>query len=463
MTADPKNPNDNPVDAEGSDDTHEAVETTLAVASDEPVDVELIEDVLDEDAAQEDGAGPEPEKASGSGSRVLTFFLVIVLSLAAAAVGAALGSRILSQETDPDLASLQIQVAALQSDVASLKSDPGQDADLTTRLDTLESDLDSLDELKARVSDAELALAALAAESPDADTQRLDALATRVDALEAAPAAIAQSGGDDATTAPATNDDLKELRDRDRALIERIEALPQGSFASLAGLDERLAAIETATQANTAALGQFSDVDAEVGALGDQLASLQAALDTLENRAIDPGSAFVLATSQLREAAARGNAYRDQLDATSALAPDDAVAAGSLQTLASHADTGVATTKSLGDRLPGALSDAVTAERVATSDGFFDQTLAKLEGLVSVRRVDGQVEGSGADAVTSRAEALFNAGDLDAALKELEGLSDEAADAMSGWITDARAHLDVHKALDDLHDRAIALVGGTAN
>lgn len=461
MTADPNNPNDNPVDAEGSDDTHEAVETTLAVASDEPVDVELVEDVLDEEVVGEDAARPEPEKASGSGSRVLAFFLVIALSLSAAAVGAALGPRILSREADPGLATLQAQVASLQSEVASLKTDPAQDTDLTTRLDTLESDLDSLDELKARVSDAELALAALAAESPDVDTERLDALATRVDALEAAPVALAQSGGDDAATAPATNDDLKELRDR--ALIERIEALPQGSFASLTGLDERLAALETATQANTAALGQLSDVDTEVGALGDQLASLQAALDTLENRAIDPGSAFVLATSQLREAAARGNAYRDQLDATSALAPDDAVAAGSLQTLASHADTGVATTKSLGDRLPDALSDAVTAERVATSDGFFDQTLAKLEGLVSVRRVDGQVEGTGADAVTSRAEALFNAGDLDAALKELEGLSDEAADAMSGWITDARAHLDVHKALDDLHDRAIALVGGTAN
>lgn len=458
MTADPKNPNDDTVDVEGSDETDPAADTSSGVASDDVIEVEVIEALPNEDVAPEPAA-----QASGSGSRVLAFFLVVMLSLSAAAVGTALGPRILPQAADAGLATLQSQVAALQSDVASLKSGSGQDAALATRLDTLETNLDSLDDFKVRLSDAELALAALVAESPDADTQRLDALAARVDSLESAPTAVAQSDEGGATTEQATNADLAELRDRARALIERIEALPQGSFSNLAGFDERLTALETATQANAAALGQVSDVDSEVGALGDQLASLQAALDTLENRAIDPGSAFVLATSQLRDAASKGDAYRSRLDATSALAPDDAAAAASLQTLSSHADTGVATVKSLGDRLPDAFSDAVTAERVANSDGIFDQTLAKLEGLVSVRRVDGQAEGTSADAVTSRAEAQFNDGNVDAALKELEGLSDEAAAAMSGWIADAKAHLDVDQALDDLHDRAIALVGGTVN
>jgi hypothetical protein len=463
MTVDPKNPSDDPVDAEGSVEGHESMETTPGVASDDTVEFQPTDEALDKDAAREDSFNEAPEQASGSGSRALVFFLVVALSLSAAAVGAALGPRILPQAPDTGLATLQTQFAALQSEVASLEGDSGQDAGLATRLDTLETNLDSLDDLQARLSVAEQALAALSAQSPDADTQRLDALAARIDLLESAPAVVLQSDGSDATIEQATNADLAELRDRARALIERIEALPQGSFASLAGFDERLAALEAATQANAAALGQVSDLDSEVAALGDQLAGLEAGLDTLENRAIDPGSAFVLAASRLHEAVATGGAYRDPLNATSALAPDDTAAVASLQALSSHADTGVATVKSLGDRLPDALSNAVTAERVATSDGFLDQTLAKLEGLVSVRRVDGQVEGTDADAVTSRAEAQFNEGNLDAALKELEGLSDEAAAAMSGWITDAKAHLDVDQALDDLHDRAIALVGGTVN
>lgn len=458
MTADPKIPNDDPVDAEGLDQTGPSANTSSAVASDDAIEVEVIEELPNEDVAPEGAA-----QASGSGSRVLPFLLVVMLSLSAAAVGTALGPRILPQKADAGLAKLQSQVAVLQLEVASLKSESDQGAALAARLDTLETNLGSLENLKARLSDAELALAMMAAEAPDADAQRLDALAARVDTLEAAPSTVLQSDGADATTEQATNADQVELRSRELALIERIEALPQGSFSNLAEFDERLTALEIATQANTAAPGQVSDVVSEVGALGVQLASLQVALDTLENRVIDPGSAFVLATSQLRDAASQGDAYRSRLDATSALAPDDAAAATSLQTLSSHADTGVATVKSLGDRLPDVLSDAVTAERVATSDGFFDQTLAKLEGLVSVRRVDGQAEGTSADAVTSRAEAQFNDGNVDGALKELEGLSDEAAAAMSGWIADAKAHLDVEQALDDLHDRAIALVGGTVN
>jgi hypothetical protein len=281
--------------------------------------------------------------------------------------------------------------------------------------------------------------------------------------LESAPAVPLQTvdGGD--ALAQIKNGDLALLRDRARALIERIEALPQGSLAGLATLDDRLLALDAATRANAAAFEQIADVDTTIGTLGDQVAALEASLATLENRAVDPGSAFVLATGQLRDAVATGAAYRARLDATTALAPDDGAAASSLQTLVSHADTGVATNKSLGTRLPDAISAAVTAEHVANSDGWVDEVLANLAGLVSVRRIDGQVEGSNAEAVTARAEARFNEGDVDGALKELEGLSDEAATAMSGWIDDAKANSDVHKALEELHGRAIALVGGTVN
>lgn len=139
---------------------------------------------------------------------------------------------------------------------------------MTARMDTLETKLGSLDDLQARLSDAELAVAALAAEAPDADTQRLDALAARVDSLEAAPAVVPQSGDNATTSEPVTSAEMAELRDRARALIERIEALPQGSFATLDGLDARLAALEAAMQANAAALGQVSTVDTAVGALG---------------------------------------------------------------------------------------------------------------------------------------------------------------------------------------------------
>lgn len=463
MTADPKNPNADIPESEAADEALETVETTVVVASDEPVEGVLTDEAGKEERDVEPPELARPAQESGSGGRGLFVLLVVVLCVAAGASGAVLGPRLLPAISNPGLAALQSEVAALQSEVTALKSAPDQSAALATRVTAVEGQLAALDGLQARLSDAELALAALASETPVADTQRLDALTARIDTLESAPAVPLQTvdGGD--ALAQIKNGDLALLRDRARALIERIEALPQGSLAGLATLDDRLLALGAATRANAAAFEQIADVDTTIGTLGDQVAALEASLATLENRAVDPGSAFVLATGQLRDAVATGAAYRARLDATTALAPDDGAAASSLQTLVSHADTGVATNKSLGTRLPDAISAAVTAEHVANSDGWVDEVLANLAGLVSVRRIDGQVEGSNAEAVTARAEARFNEGDVDGALKELEGLSDEAATAMSGWIDDAKANSDVHKALEELHGRAIALVGGTVN
>ena len=463
MTADPKNPNADIPESEAADEALETVETTVVVASDEPVEGVLTDEAGKEERDVEPPELARPAQESGSGGRGLFVLLVVVLCVAAGASGAVLGPRLLPAISNPGLAALQSEVAALQSEVTALKSAPDQSAALATRVTAVEGQLAALDGLQARLSDAELALAALASETPVADTQRLDALTARIDTLESAPAVPLQTvdGGD--ALAQIKNGDLALVRDRARALIERIEALPQGSLAGLATLDDRLLALGAATRANAAAFEQIADVDTTIGTLGDQVAALEASLATLENRAVDPGSAFVLATGQLRDAVATGAAYRARLDATTALAPDDGAAASSLQTLVSHADTGVATNKSLGTRLPDAISAAVTAEHVANSDGWVDEVLANLAGLVSVRRIDGQVEGSNAEAVTARAEARFNEGDVDGALKELEGLSDEAATAMSGWIDDAKANSDVHKALEELHGRAIALVGGTVN
>lgn len=133
MTADPKNPNNDPGQAEGSDERYEAVETTLAVASDDPVDVELTGEALKEDGDAENAPGTTREQASGSGSRALTLFLVVVLSLAAAAVGAALGPRILPQESDSGLASLQTPTicVAVRSGVPQKRIRPGRGVDGT--------------------------------------------------------------------------------------------------------------------------------------------------------------------------------------------------------------------------------------------------------------------------------------------------------------------------------------------
>ncbi|MBT5432579.1 MAG: hypothetical protein HOK83_02855, partial [Rhodospirillaceae bacterium] len=65
--------------------------------------------------------------------------------------------------------------------------------------------------------------------------------------------------------------------------------------------------------------------------------------------------------------------------------------------------------------------------------------------------------------VTSRAEALFEGGDLKAAMAELDSLSQPAAEALADWRARAESYLAAHDALDDLRSRAVALVGGAGN
>ncbi len=463
MIADPKDPFDGTSSSQDRDEVIDSVDTTLAASTDDPVDVVAVEEAETQTEPGSDVKEDDPETGASqqsSGGRGLLVVLLVVLSLAAAAAGAIFGPNILNPDAGNEHATLKASIATLQNELDALKTVSQGDAGQSDRLSALETKVEALEGLEARVSDAELGLSALAADVPTADGERLDALAARIDSLEAASTGWPDGGAGDAA---GSSDDFAALRDRTRALIARMEALPEGGLAALAGLDERLAALEAATDGNSAALGRVAGLNDAVGQLRDQITTLSASLDALENRAIDPASAFVLATSQLEDAVSSGEPYPNRLEATASLAPEDEAVTASLLTLAGHADTGVATTKSLGERLPGAISDAITAEHIATSEGWVDQTLSQLEGLVRVRRVDGEVEGSHAEAVTARAEARSNDGDLDGAVKELEGLSDAAKEAMASWIADARDHLNVHQALQDLLERAIVLVAGEAN
>jgi hypothetical protein len=470
MTPDPKGPFEGKTTSKDKDAALDAADATLTAGASDSADVVMVDEDADkkvsDDAKETSDGMPEaqPERQqSSSGGRGLAVFLVVVLSLAAAAVGAALGPRLLNPDAGDDLAAMQVEIAALKTDLEDLKTAGQGDTGQTDRLDALEKKVEALEGLQARIEDAELAISTLATEVPTGDADRLDALAARVDSLEVVSVAAGQDGGADPAAGIGSSDELAVLRDRARALIERLEALPEGGFAALDGLEGRLAAMEAATDANTTALDKLAGMDAAVAELRGEVTALAASLDAFANRAVDPGSAFVLSASQLAEAVMSGNPYQDHLAATNALAPDDPTAAASLQALAPHAATGVVTAKTLSERLPDAASAAVTAEHVATSEDWIDKTLSTLEGLVSVRRLDGDVEGSHAEAVTARAQARFDEGDLQGAVTELEGLSEAAGQEMASWIADAKAHLEASQALDTLRDRAIALVGGGAN
>lgn len=104
--------------------------------------------------------------------------------------------------------------------------------------------------------------------------------------------------------------------------------------------------------------------------------------------------------------------------------------------------------------------DAVRAARAASDpaahgpDGargsIADTAVARLSGLVTLRRGDKVVWGNAIEEPIEKARRALTAGDLDQAVKQLETLPPEVREAMKGWTDQAKALLAARAALQQL-------------
>jgi hypothetical protein len=289
----------------------------------------------------------------------------------------------------------------------------------------------------------------------------------RLAALEGRPAF------DPATVAP--REALDALSGRAERLMERIEAnnaRDQAAEAEQArrlqelartqeerrgaaeqAATQRIGALETALQTRIAALdtqfGQrLSALDAQLGqrvaaldsALGQRLAALEQAQQKLA--ALEGRTARLAALDSLQQTLAAGQPLGVPLARIEQPPP----------ALARWRDVAPPTEASL--RL--SFEDAAKAARAASDaamqpdgsrQGVVDSALARLGGLVTVRRGDQVVWGDAAEAEIERARRALEAGDLEASLQYLEKLPPPARAAMQGWTDGARALLAARAAL----------------
>ena len=279
---------------------------------------------------------------------------------------------------------------------------------------------------------------------------------------------------------------LEAGRGRAEALGRRLDTLqaePDGMTASdlaavnrrIAAMDSRLAALAARLDASsTAAPGippdtGIDELRQQLGALDGRLARLDGAVSALGERRSDPAlpggpakghAAYALALGQLREAVLAGGAYGNAWETVAALAPENAATAAALEALEARRDTGIASRERLRDALSAAAFAAIDAERVERADDWIDETIAEVLAIVSIRRVDGEIEGDDAPAVTARADARLRQGDLRGAIAEMEGLTGMAGEAAAGWLALAGERARAEAALDALSAEALALIGG---
>jgi hypothetical protein len=252
-----------------------------------------------------------------------------------------------------------------------------------------------------------------------------------------------------------------QLLDRRLGALEGRPAVPASDIADLR---QQLARLSTAV----------ADLDARVAAIG-QATPASAAPDTTD-------TALVLALLQIRGALEAGRPFAAEYEALAALARGRPEIAAAAAPLAEPAKTGVASRTVLANRLhelegvmatPGARTDAPgdanpntgpnTGEDVnATPSDWVDQALARLRGLVTIRRVDGAVgrpPGDGSKPPPNAAELALAGGDLEGAVGALDKLSGASAEAVQPWLRMAKQRLAVEAALHRIEALSVARLG----
>ncbi|HLY44495.1 MAG TPA: hypothetical protein VKQ73_02865 [Stellaceae bacterium] len=285
------------------------------------------------------------------------------------------------------------------------------------------------------------------------------AIAARIDRLAAAQQQQAQRHSN--IEAAAVNAALQPFERR----LAALEARPAAPSGDIADLREQLAKLSRATadlEARSAALDKI--VQAQTAANGDLTNRLTALDKTVrDQRAIDTSEAgLVVALLQIRDAVAAGRPFATEYRALMALAPGRPDIAEAAAPLAESAASGVASHAVLAAQLREVAVSVAAPPAPPAAAGWTDAALARLRGLVTVRRIDGAGNPAGPDAAIKNAERALAGGDLGAAVAALDRLTDAAAQAAAPWLRMAKARLAVEAALHRIEALLLAKVGNPA-
>lgn len=293
------------------------------------------------------------------------------------------------------------------------------------------------------------------------------AMLKRVEDIESRAEALGGSldGGEVSSVA------IDAINDRITALEDRLNSAPtiseDGSVdlealeSALAALRNRMGSLDGKADASIETfqleINTFGD---RLAAMGDDLASANTLLDSLGERLRQieeaPGnptinsSAMVLAIGQLEIVADSGAPFADMLPGLTTLAGDDAETGALIEGLKGASWEGVTTVSALSSRFSDIALIVDAAETSAIDGDWVDESLAALQSVVSIRRIDEAPDAPAA----SKAERALARGDLASAVALVTPFA-EADQAIADWLNLANARLAVDTAITQLRARAV--------
>jgi hypothetical protein len=212
-------------------------------------------------------------------------------------------------------------------------------------------------------------------------------------------------------------------------------------------------AVAAPAAAPSPAAAPASAAPAADSALSDRVARLETASARQGDAAAQALAAAALST------VAEGPAPFDKdVAAYARVAPGDP----DLVALAPLAARGAPSRAALAAAFPDLASAAAAASRTPGRDaGYLARLWAVLGRVVIVRNVDPGA--GGVDGALARAQAAASAGDLEAALRDIDALPQPARVALADWRAAAERRVEIDRLIGDLRARALAqLAHGTA-
>jgi hypothetical protein len=281
----------------------------------------------------------------------------------------------------------------------------------------------------------------------------LGALGSRVDQLEGA-----------------VNARLSEIEKRPVPAGIDVDAVKsaQGVLAGrIDQLGQRLAAAETQSSTRaTSEVEELRNIKNELSQLDNVTAGLAKRLPELEqqmqsqNGAERTDAALAMLLLRIRDAVEQGRPFPTDYAALEGLAPGPDFSAAAAP-LAEAAQNGAATRAVLSTRLAELSGRVATATEHPPESDWGAQALARLRGLVTIRRLDDGASQTGPEAAVTAAQAALARGDLAAAVAAFDPLTGANAAAAAPWLRMARERLAVEAALNHLEQSLEARLGGS--
>lgn len=227
-------------------------------------------------------------------------------------------------------------------------------------------------------------------------------------------------------TSVSGQEQLKNSMDELRVMVENMDGLSQG-----------LAEIQEGAEG---ALGQtLGDVS------GNELKA----------------AAMLIAFSQLRDSLNREVPFDNDLALLEKLAGNDnPELQEALTRLAPHADGGVLTAAGLAGEFKGLAGDVIVASLKGEKISLKEKAKARLGSLFQVEKEGTLVTGTDTQLTVSKAQNLLDAGNIQAAITELQTLNGGAAESVQPFIAQAEISLLAEKVQQMLGDTIISKMGG---